>query len=138
MVATAARTILETLDRIPNSDQRTKVGILAVSDAMHFFCLPVCLPLIFLHITKYEADNSLCTQAGESEPSMLVVSDIDDVYLPKPTDLLVNLTEARPAIESVLGRLSDMFKESATTGSALGPAMQTAHKLIVSVLPTSG
>ena len=41
MVATAARTILETLDRIPNSDQRTKVGILAVSDAMHFFCLPV-------------------------------------------------------------------------------------------------
>ena len=63
---------------------------------------------------------------------MLVVSDVDDVYLPKPTDLLVNLTEARPAIESVLGRLSDMFKESATTGSALGPAMQTAHKLIVS------
>lgn len=41
MVATAARTILETLDRIPNSDQRTKVGILAVSDAMHFFSLPV-------------------------------------------------------------------------------------------------
>jgi len=63
---------------------------------------------------------------------MLVVSDIDDVYLPKPTDLLVNLTEARPAIESVLSRLSDMFRESSTTGSALGPAMQTAHKLIVS------
>jgi protein transport protein SEC24 len=63
---------------------------------------------------------------------MLVVSDIDDVYLPKPTDLLVNLTEARPAIESVLTRLSDMFRDSSTTGSALGPAMQTAHKLIVS------
>jgi hypothetical protein len=72
-------------------------------------------------------------QAGESEPSMLVVSDIDDVYLPKPTDLLVNLTEARPAIESVLGRLSEMFKDSSSLGSALGPAMQTAHKLIVSL-----
>lgn len=61
---------------------------------------------------------------------MLVVSDIDDVYLPKPTDLLVNLTESRPAIESFLSRLSDMFKDSFTSASAVGPAMQAAHKLI--------
>lgn len=41
MVATAARTILESIDRIPNADQRTKVGIIAVSTALHFFSLPV-------------------------------------------------------------------------------------------------
>jgi protein transport protein SEC24 len=61
---------------------------------------------------------------------MLVVSDVEDVYLPKPTDLLVNLTESRPVIESFLTRLSDMFKDSFTSASAVGPAMQAAHKLI--------
>lgn len=67
---------------------------------------------------------------------MLVVSDLEDVYLPRPTDLLVNLTEARPAIESVLGRLSDMFKDNFDTGNAVGPAMQAAHKLIVRPFPS--
>jgi protein transport protein SEC24 len=37
MVATACRTILESLDRIPNSDQRTKVSIIAIDTALHFF-----------------------------------------------------------------------------------------------------
>lgn len=64
---------------------------------------------------------------------MLVVSDLDDVFLPKPTDLLVNLTEARASIEALLGRLGDMFQESHAVGSALGPAMQAGFKLIVSL-----
>ena len=63
---------------------------------------------------------------------MLVVGDLEDVFLPKPTDLLVNLTEARSAIESLLGRLSDMFKDSHNVGSALGSALQAAFKLVVS------
>ena len=63
---------------------------------------------------------------------MLVVSDIDDVFLPKPTDLLVNLTESRPAIENLLGRLNDMFTENHVIGSALGPALQAAFKMMVS------
>ena len=63
---------------------------------------------------------------------MLVVSDIDDVFLPKPTDLLVNLQEARPALESLLGRLSDMFQDNHIIGSALGPALQAGFQLMVS------
>lgn len=63
---------------------------------------------------------------------MLVMSDLDDVFLPKPSDLLVNLTEARASLESLLGRLSDMFQDSHTVGSALGPAMQAGFKLAVS------
>jgi protein transport protein SEC24 len=62
---------------------------------------------------------------------MLVVSDVDDVFLPKPTDLLVNLAEARQALESLLGRLNDMFQENHTVGSALGPALQAGYKLMV-------
>ena len=66
---------------------------------------------------------------------MLVVGDIDDPFLPKPTDLLVNLKESRAAIESILGRLGDMFQESHSVGSAMGSAMgsalQAGYKLIV-------
>lgn len=62
---------------------------------------------------------------------MLVVSDVDDVFLPKPTDLLLNLAEARAGLESLLGRLNDMFADNHTVGSALGPALQAGFKLMV-------
>jgi hypothetical protein len=62
---------------------------------------------------------------------MLVVSDTDDVFLPKPTDLLVNLTEARASLEALLGRINDMFAENITVGSAMGPALQAGFKLMV-------
>jgi len=70
---------------------------------------------------------------------MLVMSDVDDVFLPKPNDLLVNLTECRTAMESLLGRLNDMFTDNHTIGSALGPALQSGFKLIVcSLVSTMG
>ena len=62
---------------------------------------------------------------------MLVVGDLEDVFLPKPSDLMVNLVEAKAAVESLLGRLGDMFKETHNVGYALGPALQAAYKLIV-------
>ena len=62
---------------------------------------------------------------------MLVVSDIDDVFLPKPTDILVNLSEARASLDALLGRLNDMFQDNHVIGSALGPALQAVFKLIV-------
>jgi len=65
---------------------------------------------------------------------MLVVSDVDDVFLPKPTDLLINLTEARQSLESLLGRINDMFQDNHTVGSAMGPALQAGFKLMVSLL----
>jgi protein transport protein SEC24 len=43
MVATAATTILETLDRIPNDEGRTKVGIITVDSSIHFYNLKVTL-----------------------------------------------------------------------------------------------
>ncbi|BEI85015.1 hypothetical protein CcaverHIS002_0504160 [Cutaneotrichosporon cavernicola] len=109
MVATAARAILESLDNIPNQDQRTKIAFIAVSTTLHFFSLPT---------------------GADAEASMLVVSDLSDVFLPKPVDLLVNLSESRPAIENLLGKLSDMFQESHVVGNALGSALQAAHELI--------
>ncbi|KZT23697.1 protein transporter SEC24 [Neolentinus lepideus HHB14362 ss-1] len=108
MVATATRTILENLDRIPNEDQRTKVAIIAFDVSMYFFSMT----------------------PGSSDCSMLVVSDVDDVFLPKPTDLLVNLHESRAALEALLGRINEMFLDNHIIGSALGPALQAGFKLM--------
>jgi protein transport protein SEC24 len=41
MVATATRTILENLDRIPNEDDRTKIGIVCFDVSLYFFSMPV-------------------------------------------------------------------------------------------------
>lgn len=111
MVATAARTILDSLDRLPNEENRTKVGLITVDGSLHFYNL----------------------NAGLTDPQMLVVSDTDEVFLPQPDDLLVNLTESRAVFESLLGRLGDMFKDNTNVSNALGPALQAAFKMIVSV-----
>lgn len=113
MVATAAKTILDSLDRIPNDGDRTKVGFITVDSVLHFYSLG----------------------PEQADPQMLVVSDLDDVYLPQPEDLLCNLAESRGVVESLLGRLSEMFKDTKNVGSALGPALQAAIKLIA---PTGG
>jgi protein transport protein SEC24 len=67
---------------------------------------------------------------------MLVVSDTEDVFLPKPTDLLVNLAECRSSIESLLGRINDMFADNGIIGGATGPGLQAAYKLMVSLSDT--
>lgn len=43
MVATATRTILENLGRLPNEDQRTKVAIIAYDTSVYFFSMSVSL-----------------------------------------------------------------------------------------------
>jgi hypothetical protein len=63
---------------------------------------------------------------------MRVVTDVDDVFLPQPRGLLVNLVEVRPALETLLERLPEYFADNYATGSALGPALQAMFKMIVS------
>lgn len=66
---------------------------------------------------------------------MLVVGDLEDVFLPKPNDLLVSLSESRPSLESLLGGLADMFKDTHNTGNAMSSALQAAYKLLVRRCP---
>ncbi|KAH8556251.1 hypothetical protein BGW37DRAFT_417351 [Umbelopsis sp. PMI_123] len=108
MVATAARTILDSLDRIPNGENRTKVAFITVDSSLHFYNF----------------------NSGLTEPQMLLVSEVDDVFLPAPTDLLVNLTESRAVIEAFLEKLPDLFKETTNIKNAAGSALQAAFKLV--------
>lgn len=112
LLATTARCILESLDRIPNVDRRTRIGFVAVDSALHYFSI--------------KRDGS-----EYNEVSSLVVSDIDDEpFLPQPSDLLVNLSECRANIEAFLEKLQAMFQDTPITSSAMGSALRAGHKLI--------
>ncbi|KAJ5976240.1 Sec23/Sec24 beta-sandwich [Penicillium waksmanii] len=111
LLATTARTIKESLDRIPNADRRTRLGFIAVDSSLHFFSIP--------------RDNS-----GSSEPRMLVISDLDEPFLPTPNDLLVTLSESRENIEIFLDKLQDMYQDTQNSGCAMGSALQAGYKLI--------
>ncbi|KAL6721400.1 COPII subunit [Lecanora helva] len=111
LLATGARCILESLDRIPNADCRTRVGFMAVDSSLHFFSIP-----------RDDSENG--------EPSMMVVSDLEEPFLPTPADLLVTLTECRENIENFLGRLQEMFQNTQNGSSCMGSALRAGHKLI--------
>lgn len=109
MLATAARTIFDSLERLPNDENRTRVAIITVDSSLHFY--------------KLNSDIN--------EPQMLVVSDLDDVYLPSPSDLLANLSESIQSMKILLEKLPDMFKDSVNVNNALGAGLQAAFKMLV-------
>ena len=53
MVATACRTLLESLDRIPNEENRAKVAIIAFDSALYYFSMSVCDDWIFVRGAKH-------------------------------------------------------------------------------------
>lgn len=111
LLATSARTILDSLDRIPNADRRTRIGFLGVDNSLHYFSIP-----------KDSDENA--------ETSQLVVSDLDEPFLPVPHDLLVPLSESRQSIEKFLQKLPEMFQNSQSNASCMGSALRAGHKLI--------
>ncbi|XP_037365460.1 protein transport protein Sec24B isoform X2 [Talpa occidentalis] len=106
------QSLLENLDKLPG-DSRTRIGFMTFDSTIHFYNL----------------------QEGLSQPQMLIVSDIDDVFLPTPDSLLVNLYESKELIRDLLNALPSMFTNTRETHSALGPALQAAFKLMS---PTGG
>lgn len=114
LLATAARTILDSLNRIPNADRRTRLGFLAVDSSLHYFSVP-----------KDSDENG--------ETNLLVVSDLEEPFLPVPHDLLVPLSESRQSIEKFLQKLPEMFQNNQSNGSCMGSALRAGHKLISSL-----
>jgi len=58
---------------------------------------------------------------------------VTEVFVPCPDGLLVNLHEAKEMVIDFLNKLPVWFEKNMQTGSALGPALQAAYKLLVSV-----
>ncbi|KAM9846845.1 protein transport protein Sec24A [Aulostomus maculatus] len=106
------QSMLDNINALPG-DSRTKVGFITFDSTIHFYNL----------------------QEGLSQPQMLIVSDIDDIFLPTPDSLLVNLNECKELVQDLLKSLPTLFEKTMETQSALGSALQAAFKLLS---PTGG
>lgn len=106
------QSLLDNISALPG-DSRTKIGFITFDSTIHFYNL----------------------QEGLSQPQMLIVSDIEDVFLPTPDSLLVNLNECKELVEDLLKSLPHLFEKTMETQSALGSALQAAFKLLS---PTGG
>ena len=102
-VHTALQGIKANLDRLPG-DSRTQVGFLTYDSTVHFYQI----------------------RQGASGPAMLVASDLDDMFLPTPEDLVVNLQENRAAVEATIDTIGKAFEGTQKSESCLGSAMQGA------------
>uniref|UniRef100_A0A0V0G5J3 Putative vesicle coat complex copii subunit sfb3 n=1 Tax=Triatoma dimidiata TaxID=72491 RepID=A0A0V0G5J3_TRIDM len=99
--------LLSQLEALPG-DSRTAVGFITFDSTVHYYSLAE-------------------TQA---QPHQMVIVDIDDMFVPCPDNLLVNLNECLGLIRDLLRELPNKYKESYDTGSALGSALQAAYKLL--------
>nr|XP_022316893.1 protein transport protein Sec24C-like isoform X2 [Crassostrea virginica] len=59
-----------------------------------------------------------------AQPQMLVVSDLNDVFVPLLDGFLVKLSESEAVIDSLLSQIPQMFSESRETETVLGPVIQ--------------
>ncbi|KAF9621020.1 hypothetical protein IFM89_015842 [Coptis chinensis] len=88
-------------------------------------------PLYFFLIdVSITAVRSGMIESSLTQPQMMVVSDLDDVFLPSPDDLLVNLSESRRTVEVFLDSLPSMFQKNVNMESALGPALKAAFVVV--------
>ncbi|KAK0600581.1 hypothetical protein LWI29_016299 [Acer saccharum] len=123
--AAACSAISQVIADLPEGP-RTMVGIATFDVTIHFYNLKRAL----------------------QQPLMLIVPDVEDVYTPLETDVIVQLSECRQHLELLLESIPSMFESSRTAESAFGAAVKAAFlamkstggKLLVfqSVLPSVG
>lgn len=107
MLEVVAQTIKSCLDELPGFP-RTQIGFITFDSTIHF----------------YNMKSSL------TQPQMMVVSDLDDIFVPLPDDLLVNLSESRSVVDTFLDSLPSMFQDNMNVESAFGPALKAAFMVM--------
>lgn len=108
MLVSSARAIKASLDDLPGRG-RTKIGFITFDNAVHY----------------YNLSSELAS------PQMLVVSDLKELFVPLPDNLLVNLQESRAVVEAFLDSLPEMFtKNPVVSQSCLGPALKAAFTVM--------
>lgn len=92
---------------VPKTRSPVKIGFITYDRSIHFHNLKPSI----------------------SQPQMMVVSDVSDVFLPISPEggLLVDAFDSRATIESFLNRLPQLFAHTKQTEPAVGPALQAAY-----------
>ena len=113
LVESASRSIRDAIDELAASgDGRVMVGILTYAADLHYYPL----------------------RGKSGTPTMCVVTDTADPFLPQPDDLLVNLSDNKELVMGLLDALPAMHGAGNTDAQpnqrdlqcAFGPAMQAA------------
>ncbi|KZV38778.1 protein transport protein Sec24-like CEF-like [Dorcoceras hygrometricum] len=111
--AAACSAIKQVLIDLPGGPH-TLVGIATFDSTIHFYSLKRAL----------------------QQPSMLIVPDIQDVYTPLGSDVVVQLAECRQHLEILLDSIPTIFQNNRTTDSAFGAAIKyLAFTTSVRILP---
>jgi len=110
MLQSMVNAIKASLDTLPGGP-RTQVGFITFDTCVHYYNL----------------------HANLSAPQMHVVSDINDIILPLPEDLLVNLQDSRKVVDSLLDGLPSMFANNQAILNCTGPAILAAFRIIQEV-----
>lgn len=109
VLATALTSIRNSINSMPN-EGRTRIAIITFDTAVHFYLL---------------------RPGPDAEPSVYVVSDVEDVFLPTPDEILSQLSDCRPCFEKTLDYISRTYTASETrisSPSCLGAALKGAQK----------
>lgn len=103
LLCTRLKDLLADLPRdAEDEESEIRVGFVTYSNALHF----------------YNIKGSL------AQPQMLVVSDVQDVFVPLLEGFLVKVSESGTMIDMLLSQVSEMFADSRQTEVVLGPVIQ--------------
>ncbi|THU63035.1 hypothetical protein C4D60_Mb01t11480 [Musa balbisiana] len=124
---------LDATGRRCDLDQRPELskGSVEFVASTEYMVRPPMPPLYFFLIdVSVSAVCSGLLESSLTQPQMLVVADLDDVFLPLPDDLLVNLSDSRHVVDAFLDSLPIMFQGTSNVESAFGPALKAAFMVM--------
>ncbi|KAK3559510.1 hypothetical protein QTP86_013685 [Hemibagrus guttatus] len=103
MVCQELKTLLDYLPREnPDVESNIRVGFVTYNKVLHFYNV----------------------KASLAQPQMMVVSDVADMFVPLLDGFLVNVSESRVVIESLLYQIPEMFADTRETETVFGPVIQ--------------
>ncbi|KAG5514504.1 hypothetical protein RHGRI_035799 [Rhododendron griersonianum] len=108
----------------------TKGSVEFIAPAEYMVRPPMPPLYFFLIDVSISAVRSGMLESSLVQPQMMVVSDLDDLFVPLPDDLLVNLSESRIVVDAFLDSLASMFQDNVNVESAFGPALKAAYMVM--------
>ncbi|XP_072523513.1 protein transport protein Sec24C isoform X4 [Salminus brasiliensis] len=103
IVCQELKTLLDYLpSEHPDVQSNIRVGFVTYNKVLHFYNV----------------------KASLAQPQMMVVSDVADMFVPLLDGFLVNVSESRVVIESLLDQIPDMFADTRETETVFGPVIQ--------------
>lgn len=103
----AVEAIEVSLDRLPGGP-RTRIGFITFDNTVHFYNIKSTL----------------------NQPQVMVVSDVEDIFLPLPDDMLVTLHESKEVVKQLLKGLPEMYKTTQIMEACMGSAIEAGYQLM--------